>query len=182
MTEPNKVYPRSTFVNAVAWVFIALAGFATLIAILQNIMISMMAPQGSMRGIENAKEIPVFAKFMFSHPQIIFGTFLAVSAGTFISAIGLLKRKNWARIVFIGLMGLGILWNIAGAVLPFIMFSSMPPMPAHVSDETRNNFELIKNIMMVFSILMTILFACLFGWIIKRLISPEIKQEFLEQT
>lgn len=97
MTELNKVYPRSTFVNAVAWVFIALAGFATLIAILQNIMISIMAPQGAMRGIENAKEIPAFAKFMLSHPQIIFGTFLAVSAGTFISAIGLLKRKNWAR-------------------------------------------------------------------------------------
>jgi hypothetical protein len=61
-------------------------------------------------------------------------------------------------------MGLGILWNIASAVLPFIMFSSMPPTPANVSDETRNNFELIKNVMITFSILMTILFACLFGW------------------
>ena len=179
MIELNNKQPRSTFVNAVAWVFIALAGFTTLIAILQNIMIGIMAPQGAMRGIENAQEIPAFAKFMFSHPQIIFGTFLAVFAGTFISAIGLLKRKNWARLVFIGLMGLGILWNVASAALPFIMFSSMPPMPAHVPEETRNNFELIKNVMMVFSILMTILFACLFGWIIKRLISSEIKREFI---
>jgi hypothetical protein len=62
MTELSNTHPRSTFVNVVAWVFIALAGFATLIVILQNIMISMMAPQGAMRGIENAKEIPAFAR------------------------------------------------------------------------------------------------------------------------
>lgn len=33
---------KSTFVNVLAWIFIALAGFSTLISILQNIMISAM--------------------------------------------------------------------------------------------------------------------------------------------
>jgi hypothetical protein len=47
---------RSTFVTVVAWIFIVLAGFTTFIAILQNIMISLMFSGGHMGEALNQTE------------------------------------------------------------------------------------------------------------------------------
>jgi MFS family permease len=179
MTDGSNATPRSIFVTAVAWIFIGLAGFATLIAILQNIMIALVFPTEAIREAENAKDMPAFVRFLLSHPQIFFGSFLAVSAATLISAIGLLRRKNWARLLFIGIMALGILWNVGGMVMPYFVFSSMPPMPDHVPSDFRDGFDIFFKVMMVFTVLIGIAFACLFGWIIKRLMSHEIKREFV---
>ena len=166
---------RSTFVTTIAWVFIVLAGFATVISIFQNIMIAVMFPQEEMREAANANDAPAFARFIFAHPQVLFGAFLAVSATTFISSIGLLKRQNWARLIFIAILLLGILWNIGSLALVFFTFSSMPQVPDHAPAE----FETMWKVMMGFSVVIVLAFAGLFGWIIKRLVSPEIKREFL---
>jgi hypothetical protein len=179
MTETPGAIPRSAFVTAVAWVFIALAGFATLIGILQNIMIGLMFPTEAMREVEEMKDMPAFARFMFSHPQVIFGSFLVISAGTLISAIGLLNRKNWARLLFIGIMGLGILWNVGSIALPFFIFSSMPPMPEHTPPDFQDSFKIVWVMMTAFTVVIAVAFAWLFGWIIKRLVSREIRREFV---
>ena len=124
---------KSTFVNVVAWIFIVLAGFATLISILQNIMISVMFPVDEMNQVfENAptqEQIPFLAKFMFSHIQLFFLSFLAVSGTTFVSAIGLLRRRNWGRVILMAIMGLGICWNIFSLIIQNFMFSSFPDFP-----------------------------------------------------
>lgn len=179
MNNAPHAAPRSPFVTAVAWVFIALAGSATFIAILQNIMIGLMVPVDAMRDAEQMKDMPAFAKFLLSHPQVIFGSFLTVSAVTLVSAIGLLRRKNWARFFFIGIMGLGILWNVASIALPFFIFSSMPPVPEHATEDFGATFEILWKVMTAFSVVMALVFTGLFGWIIKRLSSHEIKREFL---
>jgi len=179
MADAPATTSRSAFVTAVAWVFIALAGFSTPIAILQNIMVALMFPADAMREVENAKDIPAFARFMFAHPQIFFGAFLAVSAGTLVSAIGLLRRKNWARLLFIGIMALGIVWNLASVALPFFMFASIPPVPEHAPPDFRDSFDIMWKVMTAFTVLIAVAFVCLFGWIIKRLVSGEIKREFL---
>ena len=178
MTDVPAGSSRSSFVTAVAWVFIVLAGFTTLISILQNIMVALMFPQEDMRAAASAKDVPAFAKFMFAHPHVFFGAFLAVSATTFASAIGLLKRQNWARLVFIAILVLGIVWNLGGLVLMFSTFPSMAPAPEHAPADFRDQFETMWKVMMGFSVLIALAFAGLFGWIIKRLVSPEIKREF----
>jgi hypothetical protein len=179
MTELSNQNTRSSFVTAVAWVFIVLAGFATLIAILQNIMIAVMFPAEAMRETENVKDAPAIARFMFSYPLVIFGAFLAVAATTLISAIGLLRRKNWARLIFIGMLSLGTLWNLGGLAVMFFTFSSMPQIPDHAPPNVRSDFDFMWNLMMGFSVVVALVFAGLFGWIIKRLVSLEIKREFL---
>ncbi|MCK4816308.1 hypothetical protein KA005_11115, partial [bacterium] len=44
MNEFEATQPKSTFVTVLAWIFIVLAGFATSISILQNIMIILIFP------------------------------------------------------------------------------------------------------------------------------------------
>ena len=178
MTDAVTPTQRSSFVTGVAWTFIGLAAFGTLIALMQNVMLSFMLPPDSpMRGAEN---LPAFAQFMFSHPRMIFAAFLAVSATTLVSAIGLLKRKNWARLIFIGIMVLGVVWNIGSLILPFYMFSAlMPPMPESTPQDFRESFEMTWKIMTAFTIVIALAFAVLFAWITKRLASQDVKREFL---
>jgi hypothetical protein len=143
----------------------------------------MLSPEelrAPMREAETAQNMPAFARLMFAHPRLIFASFLVVSAITLISAIGLLKRKNWARLIFIGVMVFGILWNVASVVLPFYMFSSFqPPMPERTPADFRDSFDLMWKVMTAFTVLIAVVFAGLFAWIIKRLVSHDIKQEFL---
>jgi hypothetical protein len=178
MNELDAAQPKSTFVTGVAWIFIALAGFATFISILQNIMITLMFPVEEMDQNLSRPEVqenmPAFANFIFSNIRFFFVGILVVSGTTFISAIGLLKRKNWGRIIFIAIMALGIVWNIFALVLQQFMMPSM----TEISGPSGTNFETMMTIMRVFTFLMALGISILFGWIIKKLLSPNIRQEF----
>ena len=134
--------------------------------------------QEALRRAEQSQDIPAFAIFMFDHFRLLFAGFLVLSAVTLISAIGLLKRKNWARLTFVGIMGLGVVWNVIGAVLPFFMFSSFT-MPDGAPADVREQQELVLKVMMAFSIGMAVAFGALFIWIIKRLGSDDIRREFV---
>lgn len=170
---------RSNFINVLAWIFIVLGGFATFMSILQNIMIRTMFPKEqmaqAMQQAEKTEQMPAFANFMFSHFDLFLLFFLVVSATSLIAAIALLKRKNWARIIFIVLMILGILWNVGGLVLQFTMFSSMPEM---ASKGAPPEFEKMMLIMKIASVVMVIAVSTLFAWIIKKLTSAPIRDEF----
>ena len=172
---------RSTFVTVVAWIFIVLSGFGTVISILQNIMIQTMFNDPQMEQALHAPPppgAPPFFAFMTDHFQLFFFAFLIVSAATLASSIGLLKRKYWARIVFIGLMILGILWYVGGLVLQFTMFSSMQDNFANApgTPDMKPFFVAIA----VVSVLFALGFSGLFGWIVKRLLSPAIAAEFTQ--
>jgi hypothetical protein len=134
MTDSSgAVVHRSGFVTGLAWTFIALAGFSTVIAVLQNIMLALMFPseelRTSMQEAEKAQPMPAVFRFMFENFRFFFIAFLVLSAGTLITAIGLLKRQNWARLIFIGIMALGVVWNLGSLAMPFIMTSLVPDIP-----------------------------------------------------
>jgi hypothetical protein len=185
LPSPGQSFPRTAkqgFVNTVAWIFIVLAGFATFISLLQNIMIATLFPMDKIHEAVNSagsqQQMPSMFRFMFDHFQLYFATFLILSAVTLASAVGLLKRKNWARLVFIVLLALGIAWNVAGVFLQQVMMSLFPKIPAGAPSEFRDRFETMLIFIRIFSVLMAVGMSVLFGWIIKRLASSEVREEF----
>ena len=172
---------RSNFVTVLAWIFIAFAGFATFIALLQNVMIAFVFPLDDIhaRASMDAAKMPAFFAFAIDHIRWFFLTFLLVSATTFVAAIGLLRRWNWARLLFIAILGLGVIWNIGGIALQHLMMSSMPmPMPPNAPKDFADGFDVMRKIIVVFSAFMGIGFAVLYGWLIRKLFSPAIRAEF----
>jgi hypothetical protein len=171
---------RSSFVTALAWVFIALAGFSTFISIAQNVMIGIMFNPSHLNDISNApgaENIPAFFRFMSSHIRLFFFSFLIISSTMLISSIALLKRKNWGRIVFMVIMWLSIAWIVSGVIMQFTMF---PQMMQDFSDGNEaERFHLMFNVMRIFMLAFSAAFCGLFGWIIKKLSSESIKREFL---
>jgi hypothetical protein len=178
--DANKPPQKSTFVNVLAWIFIVLGGFATFMSILQNIMIHTVFPKfelnQELQHADEAEQIPAFAEFMFNNFDLFFMFFFLVSATSLISAIALLKRKNWARIVFIVLMSVGIVWNISGLVLQFTMFNSISELNG--GQVPPPEFQNIMNIMKIASVIMVVAISALFGFVIKKLCSQQIKDEF----
>jgi len=174
---------RSTFVSVVAWVFIVLGGFSTLIAVLQNIMIAVVFPRAGMRQAmaqaDNMQQMPAVFRFLFDNFQLWFAAFLVLSLLTLVSAIGLLRRKNWARLIFIGVMVIGVLWNVGGLVMMFFLAGTFPPMSDQTPQDIREQMELMQKIMLVVSSLIGLAVAGLFAWIIKRLVSEDIRREFV---
>ncbi len=173
--------PRSTLVTVLAWITIVMAGFSTLIAVLQSVMVNALfafvelpdlAPPG-------AEPVPPFFRFMFEHVRLLVLMFLVVSGVSFLTGIGLLWRKNWARLVFVLLLGLGILWNIAGVALQRIFFSSMPPLPSDAPPQFEVLLSRMTSVIFVFAIIIALAISVLFGWLIARLLSRPIRAEFL---
>ena len=164
---------KSTFVTVVAWLFIVGSSFATLVSLMQNIMFHVMLKETDLS--QATQDMPPGASFVFGHFQLIVLAFLLVSLLMLASSIGLLKRKNWARLVFIVVLALGIIWSLGGVVLQMVMFSSMPPMPP---DPQFEQFQTMQSIIQWFTALLGVGIAVLFGWIIRKLTSASVRGEF----
>lgn len=171
---------QSTFVTVVAWIFIVLSGFGTVIAVLQNVMIQTVfrSPEVAQAMQAPPPGMPPFAAFMATHFQWFFLGFLALSAFTLASSIGLLRRLNWARLCFIGILSLAILWQVTGLVLQFFMFSSMRQQFSAAAAQGGLDMGPFFIGIAIVSVLFALGAAVLFGWIIKRLLSQAIAAEF----
>lgn len=177
-TEVKK--ERSGFVTGLAWIFIVLGGFATFIGLMQNIMLFYLFPAEEINQVlaeqGPIEQMPTVFRFMFSHIELIFMSFFAFFMLILVSAIGLLKRKNWARVMFITLMVLAIIWNVLGAGVQLFMFDSLP-MPA--DEQLPVEFEKVQHIMQGFMLGFLLAIIGLFVWIIRKLTSDTIKTEFI---
>jgi len=170
----------SNFVTVLAWIFIVITGFACFISILQNAMIFLFMPidqiaASAARDQHNGSGFPIF---MFQYMRWIFVLFFVVTLTAFVTSISLLKRKNWARIVFIGILGFGILWNILGLAFQLYVSNKMSTLPSNAPPDFAENFEMMTKVIMYISAGMALGISILFGWIIKRLRSAVIKSEF----
>jgi len=174
---PQDRQPQSTFVTVLAWIFIILSAFSTLISALQNLMFFLIFPKFRMDEIlqtpELASKIPPIHRFMFSHVQLLMPAMLLIFVLTLVSAIALLKRKNWARIVFIALMSLGIVYSVAMLFLLPGFSEQMPHGPGS------QEFGVAFSIMRVFVTAFSLGLAALFGWIMWKLLSRPIRAEFI---
>ena len=182
LAEPAAPATRSTFVTVLAWIFIVLSGFSTLVAIAQNIMISVVFPTPeTFPTVDPAtgKAFPWIFQFMFRHFELFFLAFLAVSAITLVASIGLLWRKNWARVLFIAMMCLGIAWNVGGVLLMIPMFSFFDEMAGSATQAAvADTFGVAWKVMAGVNLLFVVGFVWLFGWIVKRLASGNVRSEF----
>jgi hypothetical protein len=185
-TDGSMQPQRSDFVTVLAWIFIGLGGLSTLMSVAQYLMFNFMMSVGQMQDAMNAEtargDFPPAAEFMFDHFRQLIGAIFLLSLVTLVAAVGLLKRRNWARLVFICLMALGIVWNLAGLALQRVMMSSMlstmPMLPPDAPPDFRAQFESMMTGMQIVAAIFALGFSFLFGWIIMRLMSAAIRREF----
>ena len=172
---------RSTFITVLAWLSIIGAGGVTVISLLQAAMYFLMfrdklaSPRGHWPGLE---QMPAPAKFLFSHPEVFVATLWSLGVLTLIAAIGLLWRKNWARLYFIVVLAFGIVWNLGSLWLQYQVISVASLTMRSAPPEFARQAEIFETVFSIFSVAIAIGIAVLFAWLIKRLLSRVVRAEF----
>ena len=178
MPDPSPPH-RSTFVTVLAWTLIVLAGFSTLMSAAQNVMFAVVGfgELGAPSAAEMEQMPPVF-RFMLANMRAVMLAFLLASVATLACAIGLLRRRNWARRALIALLALGIAWNLFGLVVQQLMFGTMHAPAPGMAPELQADFHRMATTIRIATALVALAFAALFGWIIRRLVSQPVREEF----
>lgn len=141
--------PRSTFVTVIAWFGIVSGCMATL----GGVVLMAAGPAG-----------------------IRSGGILASGVMGLAAALGLRRRRHWARLSFIGVQALTIAQSLITVVssqsrmMEQLIASGLP------AEEARSLAATARNTSLVFALV----FAVINGLIIAKLCSPEVRQEFDE--
>jgi len=176
MPQTYNVGSRSRFVTFIAWMFILLAGVACEWAVIQNATQSSWATLAGERG-----DLPWLTSLLLRYAHWVFSCAIALSLAMMVCAFGLLRRVEWARRVFIGLLMVAIGVDLAGLWLQQEVMhllldsalgqSSLPPRAADL-------FGGMVTVARLLAAAVTLVASAALVGIIRRLMSPSVRQEF----
>jgi hypothetical protein len=178
--EPKQSLPRSLSVTLLAWVTIIPAALGVLVTLLQNILFAAFISPDQLEQLFSMLPpgMEAVPRISYDTLRIVLLALLAVSVIFLATGVGLLKRRDWARIVFVAAVLLGTLYSV---VTYFIMDTAadlsmlIPPAgpggsPADVAP--------IMAMMRAATTVLTIVFTALNLWLVWWLLSPAVRREF----
>ena len=177
MPQTYNVGARSLFVTATAWVFIILAVLTSMSALVQNAAVASLMPDMQVA----TERLPLLTGLLIGYLPWVVGAGLVMSLATLASAIGLLMRLDWARRSFIALLAVAIFANLLGLwlqqeVLQSVVSSTLSN--AAIPQQALGVFGGFVTAARVMAVLMTLIGCAFLGWIIRRLMSATVRQEF----
>lgn len=177
MPQTYTVGARSLFVTATAWVFIVLAALTSISALVQNAAVASLMPGWQVA----AEQMPLLTGLLIGYLPWVVGAGLVMSLATLASAVGLLLRLDWARRTFIGLLIVAIVANLMGLwlqqeVVQSVVSSTLSSVA--IPQKAMGVFGGFVTAARVMAVLMTLTGCLLLGWIIRRLMSAGVRQEF----
>ena len=179
MPQTYTVGARSLFVTFTAWVFIVLAALTSASALVQNAAVASLMP-GLLLATERAP-LPLLTGLLVGYLPWVVGLGLVMSLATLASAIGMLMRLDWARRTFIGLLVIAIFANLLGLwlqqeVLQSVVSNTLSSVA--IPQKALGVFGGFVTAARVMAVLMTLVGCSLLVWIIRRLMSATVRQEF----
>lgn len=170
--------PRSSFVTIVAWITIFFAGMGTLVGLLQALVVFTVMPADEFDRASRdlPPDLPGVLAFLFSHFKAVVLAILAWSALMLATAIGLLRRREWARRLFVLLMLVSAASQLAGLALQGVSMQMMRAQFRAIPDAP--DMDLFLLAVMAFSVMLALGFGALYGWIAWKLTRPAVREEF----
>jgi hypothetical protein len=182
---PGDARPGNNFVTVLAWISIGLALLGLLYGLVQTVMglvlpadfyLRMLNPYGG-----EPPALPPLMHWLYTNTLLMGLLMLVLSAVFLWVSWGVLKRREWGRKGFIAVLILGTLWQFAcifalpqfiegmlaiqGGALP--QGQTLPP-----------EFEGFMTAAMLMGGLVAVVFAVLHLWIIWKLCTPAVREEF----
>lgn len=176
-TNSNPTAQNSKLVTVTAWIFIVLGAFTTTASLIQGLMYVRMLSMPTMHQAmhEGASHLPFLLQLVFEHFRLYLLFVLSLSLTTLLSAIGLLRRRDLGRRIFIGVLTVAVLTMLTAFVTQLSISPATDNIPAaQIPAEAKNMMRAMKG----FFFIITFSVTCLAGWLMMQLSAPEIKQEF----
>lgn len=167
---------RSLFVTLTAWAAIVLAAVVCFFGVIQQASLAAWAP--GLDAAVQAQPMSARSGFMLSLLPWVVGVGQLVSVALLVAAVGLLMRMEWARRAFIGLLAVAIVADLANLWLQHefvqsLVYASLPGAAA------RPLMLVGVTAAQALSAAVTLLAGGLLAWVIRRLMSPKVRQEFV---
>lgn len=159
---------KSTFVSVVAWLFIALSAIGFCVSIFQLVAFKVMLAE-QLANIQAQGQQLAIQAFSQSFQQFVM-VLIVVFIVFLVASIGLLKRKNWGRWIFIALLAMAILWQLAGLIFQYFIAEPIDPALIEQGVVSPTPDALIIGV--------AVTVITLSAWLIKRLLSVTIASEF----
>lgn len=177
MPQTFNVGSRSAFVTLTAWLFIVVASLASASALVQNAQVAANLPLWR-AGIAS---LPPVTGWLLHYLPWLVGVGVVASLALLVCAVGLLLRMEWARRTAIALLALAIVGNLAGLwvqhevvhalVQATLTRGALPAQAAGV-------FGGMATAAQVMAVLVTLAACVALAWLIRRLMSDAVRQEF----
>lgn len=172
MSTPAPV-PQSAFVTVLAWVMIAFGVFGVLMALLQSVLVNMLLPmfESAIPLAGAAGALPLaFLRFAMLAA-------LAFSVLMTYGAYALLKRRNWARILYIVMFIVSAVLHAVAAAALGLGFSLIE-LPAAGTGWMSPEIQSALRAMAITLAILMLAMAAGYVWLVHRLLSPAIAAEF----
>ena len=180
-TKPRK----GGFVRVLGWISLAMALVGLLYGASQVVTGLMFPADRYLRLFTAGGEPPVLPPLMhwiYTHTLWMGVLMVALSLVLLLASWGLLKHREWGRRLFIALLVVGTLWQFAALfALPQIiegtlalqagMLAQGPGMPPE--------FRAFMTIAMWLSGAVSVVFAAIHAWLIWKLCTPTVRDEFV---
>ncbi len=175
MPKTLNVGAPSRFVTFIAWLALVLAVAVAVVAGLQYAEVTSMLPQWKQR------ELPLVSGWLLRDLPWVLAAAAVLSLLLAASAVGLLLRLDWARRSFIGLVGLAIAAHLFGLWLQHELVELLvQDTLGHVvlPQAAVGLFGSLATAAQVMAALVTLAAIALLAWVIGRLRSESVRQEF----
>jgi hypothetical protein len=179
--DSQRIGPRSNFVTVTGWIFAILAGGVSAISLLQNVMFhTLFRTDPAFDALaSNKEELDQFQWMMKAMPWLM-GLVFVASITTLTAAIGLIRRIEWARRIFLAMLALMILWQIGGLVHALWFMGKMDAHLDAAPADIGRAFRTMQALMVGATIVFGVLVSSLLAWLAWRLTRPEIRAEFVD--
>lgn len=165
--------PQSKFVTLVAWIGILFSAVSTAIGALENALVWLFVPLDAFEA-EMTRQLPGLPLPILRSFHWIVLAFWIASLVTLVASVGLLRRREWARIAFIVLLAASALATIVLTVGESAMMDALFADAGALPDDVQR----AKAIVTILMWLLNVVIVVAHGWMIWKLLSPSIRAEF----
>lgn len=175
----DTVNKNATFITLISWVFILIGGFIALGTLMQSLMLTFLFSNEEFAAAMqlSSQDMPAQAAFMLDHIRSISWLAFAVAALLVGASVGMLRRKNCARLLFIGMMWLFAVMTVTMAAVQLGYLDNLS-----AGKDVPAGFIKLMQATKLMSLLFGIGLGVLFGWLAWRLGRPAIKAEFRDNA
>jgi hypothetical protein len=180
MSQPP---PRTGFVTVTAMISVVLAAIAVVTSALL-VMFAAAMPDIPAQPPTGPEAILNRFMWILDYRVALTTAQLALALVFLAASWGLLRRREWGRWLFIGLLVLTALGNFAGLVLVNPLFDGLIDMyPAQLLESPDGaqllaQMQFSKRITFITTALGAVGLAALHGWLAWKLCTPEVRAEF----
>jgi len=166
---------RSAFITVVAWIFIVLSGLGMLeLGILLFVPLQSLMPSAQMHAGKVPQNPELFTAYL--RGMLLMG--FVLGTWVLVSSIGLLLRKNWARISYIIMMILGIGWSSMYLLMGIFVIIMVQTVGLQSNSALPPGAWAVASAFMAILMIFGAVFVALYGWILVKLLSDSIRTEF----